>query len=223
MPWTALLVGGLVTGGAALTLSLAQLLKQVWTVRSVVRQLRRLSPARMKQALDLFEDLDVRTYLATLLHARGMTLQPGPTERFGFSAFDRRENKWFLWTAWGTTVLGVIAAIGLPDDSTRWRAVSIALAAASLAFVMLLEHRGRRLQRIFEISTFGLSEVQGDGGIRRVHWTEHLTLEDRRWHRRIEVARMGSDDDAIVIPYAIVGFDRAIELILERGGFTPKS
>jgi hypothetical protein len=215
-----LLVGALVVGGGTLLVALSELVIQFWTVRRVVRRLRSLSPARLRHALEVFDDVHVRGYLEQLVASHGAPNEPGPVERFGFSPIDRRENACFRLIAIATFVLGIVAAIALPEAFQLSRVIGAALALVSLIFIVLLERRGRRLQRRFEVSAFSLAELLPCGEVRRLHWGEGLMLRNRRWRRRIEIGPAGGSD-AIVVPYAIVGFERAVELILEKGGFEP--
>jgi len=130
---------------------------------------------------------------------------------------DIREVKALLWiTACcaGLLLVGpLIFALRTP-----MRVISLTCAFGLAGVVQALRTISAQMGRVFEVSPFGLSEIAADGSIRRLLWGYGLTLRNRPWLRRLELSPKDVSDH-LDLPYAIVGFERLVELIFDKGGF----
>ena len=185
-----------------------------WQVRRTTHWLRQFDEEQRATILGTaFLPLEIQYELVEHGHPE----QAGVVDRFTFSPVDRRELRVLMGTA-----LGGAAAILITMMALEMNAMTHAIAAAcvvALCVAVLWCRRGlSEINRIFEVTPFGLSEIREDGTVRRIVWGQGLTLRNHEMKRRIEV----SVQDApfrIEIPYSVVGFARLAELIVERGGF----
>ena len=189
-----------------------------WRVRRVVHLLRRFDTAQRTTLLARLDNQQTQAYFEYRLADHGAPETLGLVERFAFSPIDRREATVGMWGA-------TLAAIGIALPSTTLtlsqatRAISICCVLMLIVVATMLRRVLSRLHRVFEVSPFGLSEIATNGTVRRLLWGYGLTVRNRPWLRRIELSP-ASDPAFISIPYTVVGFDRLLELILQRGGFT---
>jgi len=189
-----------------------------WQVRRVVHQLRRFDAATRATILGELGDEQTQAYFEYRLGDHGAPEATGLVERFRFSPVDRQEMKVAMW---GSTLaaVGISLPVATFDLTDAVRVIAIGCMLLLVVIATMLRRGLSRLQRVFEVSTFGLSEVIADGTVRRLYWRSGITLRNRRWLRRIELSHT-SDLAFIDIPYSVVGFARLVELVLAKGGFT---
>jgi hypothetical protein len=190
---------------------------QLWQIRVVLRQLRRFDVETRAAILKTLDNDQAEAYLASRLEEHGAPSTVGLIERFGFSVVDIRELKFLTWiTAVAAAGLLVAPFALVSQDALRF--VSLACGIALAAAARTLYQHVQTLDRQFEVSPFGLSEIAGDGSVLRLYWDGQLSLRNRPWLRRIELA-VESETARIEIPYSVVGFERLVQLIVTNGGF----
>jgi hypothetical protein len=189
-----------------------------WRVRRVVHHLRRFDAAKRATILGGLDDEQTQAYFDYRLGDHGAPEVTGLVERFTFSPVDRQEMKVAMW---GSTLaaFGISLPVAILDLNDAMRAIAFGVMLLLVMIATMLRRGLSRLQRDFEVSPFGLSEIVADGTVRRLFWGYGLTLRNRRWLRRIELSH-ASDRAFIDIPYSVVGFKRLVELVLTKGGFT---
>jgi hypothetical protein len=189
-----------------------------WQVRRVVHHLRRFDAAKRATILGDLDDEQTQAYLEYRLGDHGTPEATGLVERFTFSPVDRQEMRVAMW---GSTLaaVGISLPVAILDLTDATRVIAIGCVLLLVVIATMLRRGLSRLQRVFEVSPFGLSEIVADGTVRRLFWGYGLTLRNRRWRRRIELSHAG-DGAFIDIPYSVVGFARLVEVILAKGGFT---
>jgi hypothetical protein len=192
-----------------------------WQIRRFIRGLRRFDTPERAKILSGLDNEAAQAYLERKVAEHGEPEVVGLVERFTFSPVDRRESNLLMWGSALAAGAVLMPAIALPVGNVT-RAISIACATALIGTGVTIRNRAPRFLRAYEISPFGLAEVAADGGVRRLSWGYGLTLRNRPWLRRIELAPAGSSE-CIDIPYSVVGFERLVELILTKGGFSSEA
>jgi hypothetical protein len=213
------LVDWLTMGGLAAVYAyiVVRFLRHRWQIRRALRILRRLPAVNRTAVLDGLDDEHAKAYFEYRLAEHGEPQSIGVVERFGFSPVDRREFAILTLVTAIAAVLVLVAPVSMGLDGV-WRITAYGCALA-LAFAVWILLRGSdQLSRTFEVSPFGLSEVLPDASVRRLLWGYGIVLRNRPWLRRIELAPP-DHPDSINIPYSVVGFDRLVEEILNKGGF----
>jgi hypothetical protein len=206
-------------GGFAAVLLYAgcRLLWGRWQLRRAIRVLRRLTPVNRAALLEDLEDTGARAYFEYQLMEHGAASDEGVVEHFAFSPVDRRE---IAALTWGLAVLGLLIptmASSLRLD-LRWIMAALAGAIALGVAVTVLIRVRADMSRRFAVSSFGLLETLPDGSVRRLMWGNGIVIVNRPWLRRIELSVDGNPE-RVHIPYNVVGFDRLVEAILEKGHF----
>jgi hypothetical protein len=143
----------------------------------------------------------------------------GLVDRFTFSPVDRGELLTLTWTAVAAAAAIVVTMITL-DMSAMIRATGAVCVVVLCATAFLCRRNLSGINRVFEVSPFGLSEIHEDGTIRRILWGGGVTLRNHAPRRRIELSLIDRPF-RIDIPYSVVGFARLVELIATKGGFVP--
>jgi hypothetical protein len=203
--------------GAALVGIIGRRVLVMWRIRRVIRLLRQFDTTQRAELLGKLEDDGAQAYLEHRLAEHGEPTTIGLVERFAFSRVDQREATVAMWASIVSAVGALIPVLALrAAESTQVWAASCASVLVFLA--LMLWRRQRVLRRVYDVSPFGLTAIEPDGSVRRLSWAGGLTLRNRPWLRRIELARFGSPA-FIGIPYSVVGFERMVELVIEKGGF----
>ena len=194
---------------------------RVWgrlRLRRAIRLLRRLDAAGREAALRGVYPKQVREQVADLLAEEGAPESDGFVERFRFSPTDRRWNRVYYWLGFFlATALLALGILVLPHRSAS-AVVAIGSAVIVAPCLWWLRQRERRFANVLEISRFGLTEVDAGGTVRRVVWGQTLVLRNRTRLQRVELTSVNGDP-GIRVPYDLVGFNRALDLIIEYGGF----
>jgi hypothetical protein len=189
----------------------------LWRIRKAVRLLRQFDADGRGVALSRLEDESARAYLEQRLASHGAPQIGEVTEQFQFSPVDRREFVVLAAVTAAATIPAVAVAVsGTPGVLVRFFAIMVAMTL--VAATALLVARVRSLERKFEVSAFGFSEVTQDGSVQRIYWGGGVQLRNRPWLQRIELSVSGAPG-AIKIPYRVVGFDRLVDSVLKKGGF----
>lgn len=206
-----------VSWGLSLAVALSRTVQQARRRRQVVRYLRQFDTSqRLPALLAMNEHWGLEPLHAAAAH--GAPEQRGLTERFAFSKIDRRECDIFFWIS----VAGAVLAVGTAATVTVNGVIRLIAFASVPGFAMLVRHLNRKqteLRRVFEVSPFGLSEIS-DERTRRVLWSNQLMLRNVPQRQQLEIGP-ATGSDCIAIPYALVGINRMLELILAYGGFVP--
>jgi hypothetical protein len=189
-----------------------------WRVRRVVHRLRSLGPDDRDEVLGQHIAPEARDFYAKRLAAEGSVEVDGAVERFPFSPVDRREAFALFWGAAAIATITLAVAHGVGGVHVGWRRLALAAGMLAVLTMPVLSRRSYRLASIIELTPFAIIEVRADGRRRWLYWRQPLTLQNRRWLRRVDLAPQGSRDN-IPLHYARVGFDRLIAIVLERGGF----
>lgn len=114
---------------------------------------------------------------------------------------------------------------GVPDDWGRYvfayGLLNMALYGAGANPGLLAawaRQRARYMETMLEVGPFTIAEVHPSGERRVFRWGDPLLLRGRARLRRLELSAAGRPD-YIALDYERVGIDRAVRLVLERGGF----
>lgn len=189
-----------------------------WRVRRVAHRLRSLAPDDRDEVLGQHMAPEARDFYAKRLAAEGSVEVDGVVERFPFSAVDRREALALFWGATTIATITLAVAHGVGGVHEGWRGLALATGMLAVLAMPVLSRRSYRLASVIEVTPFAIIEVRTDGRRRWLYWRQPLTLQNRPWLRRLDLAPQGSRD-RIPLHYARVGFDRLIAVVLERGGF----
>lgn len=144
----------------------------------------------------------------------------GAVARFAFPEIARQWLRHLMRrSAWG-----VALAVGLvlvsQGVNPRLNAIAGAWALLALLMAAVRYVRLRRLHRTFEVSPFNLTEIDRRGQRRVLTWSQPLSLKNRLWLRRIDVGPPGFRE-RISLEWELADLQRAVDLIIEYGGFQP--
>jgi hypothetical protein len=221
----------LLTGGTRRTfwISLAVLcvlLGVVWLVTywmkdRAIRFLLRLDMEERKQAIAEMGDGEVEREIKEELDEEPVAEGAPPVERF---PFPRRMTRDLVITyAIGVLVgLGGVALAAL-TSSVNLRLIGAGAAlVAALTTIVVAVQRSKLLSSAIEISPFAISQVWPDGTRRTMRWREVWFLRNRPWLGRFEL--LAADRrTGIHLHYDRVAFKRAFELVVDYGGFRPRT
>ena len=113
--------------------------------------------------------------------------------------------------------LGTILVSGAASPPLTWGCTIVAVSATIVCLFRL--RRLRRMETHIEVSAFNLTEVSENGARRRVlSWRQPLELRNRRWHKFVEIGPSGLSQ-SIRLDHQLLEFDRAMQLVLDYGGF----
>jgi hypothetical protein len=191
----------------------------VWQVRRAVMILRRFDTPQRSNILGGLDDEAVQAYLQRRLDDHGQPTTVGLVERFEFSPVDRREYAAATWASIAAAAGVLTPAFALSAGSVG-RTVAVCCAAGLVALSLVLRRIASQFDRVFEVSHFGIAEVQADGSVRHIPWARDLSVRNRPWLRRIEL-RDGRT--SIDVQCSVVGSERLFKLILSRGGFSDEA
>ena len=189
-----------------------------WRVRRAVHRLRSLAPDDRDEVLGQHIAPEARDFYAKRLAAEGSVEVDGVVERFPFSPVDRRETFALFWGAAAIATISLAVAHGVGGVHQGWRGLALAAGMLAVLTMPVFSRRSYRLASVIELTPFAIIEVRADGRRRWLYWRQPLTLQNRPWLRRVDLAPQGSRDH-IPLHYARVGFDRLITVVLDRGGF----
>ena len=210
---------GVLYGTLILSALIAAIMNRM-KLRRVVRALRSLGDASRSTVLAELPDQSA-AILERVVSWHGRPEIDGLIERFRFSPIDQGETRILAHASWGAAAITAILIVSplLPT----WGRISLSAVAAVFTLTgARLNARGRDSNRWFEVSPFGLSEVDGDGSVRRVLWGMPLVLRNNQAAKRFDLSVQDAPG-VIEIPYAVVQLERMLELIVEKGGLTPEA
>lgn len=189
-----------------------------WRVRRVVHRLRSLAPDDRGEVLGRHIAPEARDFHAKRLAAEGSVEVDGVVERFPFSPVDRREAFALFWGAAAIATIALAVAHGVGGVREGARGLALFTGMLAVLTMPVFSRRSYRLASVIELTPFAIIEVRPDGRRRWLYWRQPLTLQNRPWLRRVDLAPQGSRDH-IALHYARVVFDGLIAVVLERGGF----
>jgi hypothetical protein len=98
--------------------------------------------------------------------------------------------------------------------------VLIATAVVGFGGLQFLMRWRRYLDTWLEVSRFGIAEVWPDGSRRQIPWHQRLWLQNQPGRRRLRLL-IADKSAGIPIHYRRTNFARAMELVVQYGGFMP--
>ena len=190
-----------------------------WMKDRAIRFLLRLDAEERQVALAEIGDGEVEREIKQGLDEEPITEGTDRVERFSFPR--RMSRDLTVMYLFGTVVaLGaaVLAALA-PSPDLRLTAAAAALVAA-ITTITWGWRRSRILASAIEISPFAISQVWPDGTRYTMLWRDVWCLRNRPGLGLVEV--LGADRrTGIHLHYDRVAFKRAVELVLQYGGFQP--
>lgn len=189
-----------------------------WRFQRTVHRLRSLAPDDRDAILGKYFSEESREFYASRLAKEGSVEADGMVERFPFSPLDRRESAILFLSLVVLAALALATALGLISAPSAWHSPSLAVGALAVAALPIVSRRLVRLESVLEVTPFGLVEVRGDGQRRWLYWGQPMVLRPNRWLRRLELSPQGSNDH-IPLHFGRVGFQRLVQVVLQRGGF----
>jgi hypothetical protein len=158
------------------------------------------------------------TWLQRRLADDDLPPREAPIDRFVFPRSVHRWNSIWFWLAIAATA----ALLYLATTTTRTvTLVTIgAMLAACLVLAAWLRRRALFLATVIEVSPFAISEVHPSGARRTLLWRDAGWLLNRSRRGRVEVATPDKRG-TIAVHYRRLEFLRALQLLLDYGGFGP--
>lgn len=192
-----------------------------WMKDRTIRFLLRLDIEERKQALAEMGDGEVEREIKEGLDEEPVTEGQPPVERF---PFPRRMTRDLVITyAIGVLVaLGGVTLAALTSSANLQLLGAAAALVAALTTIVVAMQRSKLLTSAIEISPFAISQVWADGTRRTMLWRDVLFLRNRPWLGRFEL--LAADRrTGIHLHYDRVAFKRAFELVVQYGGFRPRT
>lgn len=191
----------------------------VWMKDRAIRFLLRLDTEGRKLALAELVDDEVQREIKEGLDEEPVAESSPPVERFPFPRRMTRD----LAITYGIGALVALGGVALaaltssPDLGLLGAATAL---AAALTTVVVAAQRSKLLASSIEISPFAISQVWPDGTRRTMLWRDVWIVRNRPWLGRFEVLA-GDRRTGIHLHYDRVACKRALELVLDYGGFRP--
>ena len=198
--------------------------QQIVVRRARGRALRRLrSLPRSAHALELSRYLNhaFRESLQAALKSEVYPTAEPPVERFLFSVASKRRNEIAFWLLVACGLCAVAVQLAVRARTAVWVLIMPVLMLVAVG-AYLLRRRADYLNSVLEISAFALSEVHPNGLRRTLLWRDARWLLNRPRLGRVEVTS-AQGGDFIAVHYQRLEFARALELVVEYGGFHPSS
>lgn len=142
----------------------------------------------------------------------------GTTERFRFPKAEQRLHWQLFWA--GATLAGLlsVASLALPWLPFPLRAAAAFLAASLIALLAWLTGRLALLSSVLEVSPFGVSLLNPVGNRLTIPFNQPLLLHDVPEKGYVEVMTPAGEI-RLRLHRERVASRRAVELVVERGGF----
>lgn len=202
-----------------LALSVAERIHVWWQWRGAVQRMRSLDPADRDVRLGRMWLSGMRRRLAARVRDEGEVEVVNGLERFPFARGARREMAAIFWASAVIGVgLQVAPIVGVLHVSRAVGWVMLGIGTVFTVGAAWARQRTRHMETTLELNSFTIAEVGANGERRVFRWGDPLTLRGRPRLRRLELTVEGRRD-YIALDYARVGIDRAVRIVLERGGF----
>ena len=189
-----------------------------WQERKVIRDYLSMDPVIRDELVGKIWMSRTRRELATRLAAEAAVTTEAGIERFPFPRMDTRQTVQLFWGLVPVAAVLLGSAAGLLRLGIGLRLTLIAAGMILVAILILLRRRERHLRTVIEISPFNITEVAPNGAGRRITFNAPLELRNRPRLGRIEL-RLSGTSDFIALDYDRVGFVRALNRVLDYGGF----
>ncbi|HMU61316.1 MAG TPA: hypothetical protein PKA66_05990 [Gemmatimonadales bacterium] len=191
-----------------------------WYHRRNLRALREMHPERHAEIIRAFPHPGYRARLERDLARDLASYIPGVADAFGFADSLKREATIQYWLA-----ASVVAAFFVGTQRLAlpawWNAgILLVEGVGGLAGLHFLMRWRRYLDTWLEVSRFGIAEIWPDGARRQIPWHQQLWLQNQPRRRRVRVL-IGNRSAWIPIHYRRTNFARAMDLVVEYGGFRP--
>lgn len=191
-----------------------------WYHRRNLRVLREMHPERHAEIIRSFPHPGYRVRLERDLARDLASYVPGVADAFGFADSLKREATIQYWLA-----ASVVAALFVGTQRLTlpvwWNAGFLLIEGVTgLAGLHFLMRWRRYLDTWLEVSRFGIAEIWPDGARRQIPWHQQLWLQNQPRRRRVRVL-IGDRSAWIPIHYRRTNFARAMDLVVEFGGFRP--
>ena len=199
-------------------LSIAERIRSWWNGRRVVQRYRAIDPEVRPELLRMLKGSVLTQPIAWQLEREGDAEIGGTVERFPFARGARVATRagFIVALLLGLGLLFplvvVPSAVSPPLAWSAWVLACICGALAAWA-----RRRMKHLYSMLEISSFGITEVNGTTR-RMLRWGSPLVLSARPHWRRLELRPHGARD-FIALDFDRIGFYRALALVVRRGGF----
>ena len=190
-----------------------------WQWRRAVQRMRSLDPAVRDARFARMWLSGVRRQLASRVRDEGEVEVVDGLERFPFARGAQRAVATGFWTCAAIGVaLQVVLIAGVPHVRRPVGWVMLVIGTLFTVAAAWTRVRLRHMETVLEVSLFAIAEVQPNGVRRSYRWADPLLLRGRPHLRRLELS-MEREPGYISLDYDRVGIDRAVQIVLERGGF----
>ena len=189
-----------------------------WTLRREVKGYLSLDPTDREARLDRLWLSATRNYLRERLQGQGEVEVEEQIERYPFPVMDSRFSTHLFWASVPVTGAILAAVLGWVSLPLWIQGLLLVLGGTLVGCLILLRRWQQELSTVLEISPQALAMVHPDGSRRTIGFHKALELRNRPRLGRVELREQGSTD-YIAIHYDRIGFERALDRILEYGGF----
>lgn len=191
-----------------------------WHHRRNLRVLREMHPERHAEIIRSFPHPRYRARLERDLARDLASYVSGVADAFGFADSLKREATIQYWLA-ASAVAALFVGTQRLALPVWWNAgILLGEGVTGLAGLHFLMRWRRYLDTWLEVSKFGIAEIWPDGGRRQIPWHQQLWLQNQPRQRRVRVL-IANRSAWIPIHYRRTNFARAMDLVVEYGGFRP--
>jgi hypothetical protein len=194
-------------------------LRDVRAKHRVLRNLRRLPRESHTDEIARFLDYHFRAWLRHKISEERLPEHAPPVERFVFPAQSHAFNDRALGIVLAAAILPAVALFRVRAGTAGQGVAAVALTSL-LGLAWWLRRRAAYLHSVIEISPFAIREVHASGLRRTLLWNDARWLINRGRLGRVDIT--SSDRrDRISVHYDRLEFYKALERIIQYGGFGP--
>jgi hypothetical protein len=186
--------------------------------RKAIDSWRVLGPSEQEAGIARIWSASGRQWLRDALAGEGMVEQDGNVERFPFSKHDQEQSRRTFWFAVIAAGVCLVLALFVESLSAWWKYVIAALGVLLGLSAVHDLFRLRHLATVLEVSPFRVAIRYPAGKMRYLLLAGPLELEHKPKSGRLELRSTGATD-FIPIDCERIGVARAIDLIVQYGGF----
>jgi hypothetical protein len=207
--------------GYLLVLSSLGILRRLWDailVRREILAFRSLSPSQREEFLSKLWPRGLRYEYEPRVDLDEGPEIDGAVERFPFPEAERRLHWWLFLAAMAMAGLPLASLFALPELRFVVQAALIAIAAGAAVPAAWLAGRLVLLSTKLEVTPFGVALLSPLGSRTVVPFGQALTLQNVA-HRGYYLLSTPAGELQLRVHHARVASLRALQLIVERGGF----
>ncbi len=189
-----------------------------WHDRQAMRDVLSMDPAARQIFIEHIWLGSVRRKVEESVARAGDVQTEGVVERYPFPAGERCLVTRVFWALMSVALLIAAATTGLLSFSPVLSWTLVVLAGVLGLLLWTVKRRDTHLATVLEVSPYTIAEIDPDEKRRSIRWDQALRLRNRPRLGRLELST-ADGRERIDIDYDRIGVQRALQRVLEYGGF----